>query len=346
MNEGLSPRSLSILKALVENYIRDGMPVASGVLARESRLQVSSATIRHVMSKLEQAGYLASPHTSAGRVPTTQGYRLFIDHCVTLQKPHDEQIQQWKERLSPDRFASDLVAKASSLLSEITQLTGVVTIPRSDKIYLQQIEFLPLAERQVLVVLVLNDREVQNRIINTHRSYSRRELELASQQMTHYCRSYDWQTAREKLWQELQQGKKEIDVMLQSVLSITDELYVPGADMDYIVDGELNLWNNCDEPVSVDEVRSILQLFSEKNDLLKLLDQSMQAPGVKIFVGEESGCEALDHFSLITAPYQIDGDVVGVLGVVGPCRMRYPEAVSVVDITAKLLSSAFQLNSV
>ena len=346
MNEGISPRSLSILKALVEQYIRDGVPVASGVLARESRLQVSSATIRQVMSKLEQAGYLASPHTSSGRVPTTQGYRLFIDHCVTLQRWDDKQVQSLRKRLSADRKATDLVAKASSLLSEITQLTGVVTIPRSSEIHLQHVEFLPLSERQVLVVLVLNDHEIQNRIIHTHRSYSRRELEVASQHMMQYCGRYDWRVAREKLWCDLQYGKEEIDAMLKSVLSLTDELYASADNMDCVINGELNLLDNCAGSASIDEIKNILQLFYEKNDLLKLLDQSMQAPGVKIFVGEESGCEALGSYSLVTAPYQVDGDVVGVLGVVGPCRMRYPEALSVVDITAKLLSSAFQLNTV
>jgi heat-inducible transcriptional repressor len=340
--ETLKPRSLKILQSLVRHYIRDGQPVGSGALARDAEIVVSSATIRHIMADLEQRGYLRSPHTSAGRVPTTQGYRLFIDHFISVQQPAIAEVEKMRGSLEGDHDAKSLVAKASSLLSGITQLTGIVTLPVQEKLVLRQVEFLPLSESRVLVVLVFNDHQVYNRIIHTKRNFSRRELELAGNFISEKFAQQDLLTVRLSLFDQIKQDRVDLEAMLNTVMDFAQQAKEQQQTKDYVIQGQANLFAIEDDQ-SVENLKSLFAAFTEKNDILHLLDQSMAAQDIRILVGEESGYDVLENYSLVTAPYYSQGDVVGVLGVIGPRRMQYDKVISTVDITAKLLSSAFNL---
>ena len=340
----LSSRSLAILKALVEQYIRDGQPIGSKSLAREAQLMISSATIRHIMADLEQMGYLTSPHTSAGRMPTTSGYRLFVDHFISLQKPGLALIQQMQQNLGGDADAKALVVKASHLLSSMTHLTGLVTLPRQPRLLLQQVEFLPLSKDRVLVVLVLNEHEVQNRVIQTKKTFSRATLEQAGQFITAQFKGKDLLNIRQSLLDELKRDRQDLDRMLQSVMDIAEATHNEYKAQAVVIDGESNLLGEVDND-NVAGLKYIFDAFTQKNDLLHLLDQCMQAKGIKIFIGKETGQDILDQYSLVTAPYSANGEIAGVLGVIGPRRMAYQTVIATVDLTAKVLSSAFNLSS-
>ena len=340
----ISARSLKILKALVENYIKEGQPVGSKVLARDAQLMVSSATIRNIMADLESMGYLSSPHTSAGRVPTTQGYRLFIDHFITVQEPATQEMQQIKAQLGPDGDARALVVKASNLLSGITHLTGIVTMPRHSCMRLRHVEFLPLSDQRVLVVLVVNDHEVQNRVIQTNKVYSRSELERAGCLVTQQFQGQDLLSIRRQLVEELKKQRSDLDVMIKTVMDLAEETQRKENEQTFVVDGETNLFGQMD-PGNVEGLKYLFDAFTQKNDLLHLLDQSIDARGIKIFVVEETGYDVLDKYSVVSAPYMSGNEVVGVLGVIGPRRMSYQKVITTVDITAKLLTSAFNIGS-
>ncbi len=336
--EALSSRSLALLRSLIEHYIRDGQPVGSKVLAQESQLMVSSATVRHIMSDLEQSGYLCAPHTSAGRVPTAQGYRLFIDHFLTTQPLAGSEVERIKSQLAADKNAQALVADASALLSNITQLAGVVTLPKQDELIFKQIEFLPLSANRVLVILVLNHREVQNRVILTQQTYTRSELEQAANYLTKNYTGQNLAEVREHLLQAMQCDRQQLDTHMQLAIDVAAESF-NAQSQDYILSGEEHLL----DAVAVDDIQKLRDLFgafSQKRDILHLLDQCLNTQGVKIFVGEESGHAVFDDYSLVTAPYKVNGNVVGVMGVIGPTRMPYNEVISAVDVTAKLLSQA------
>ena len=242
----LSPRSLKILKALIEHYIRDGQPVGSKVLAQDSQLVVSSATIRSIMADLEYMGYLSSPHTSAGRVPTTPGYRLFIDHFITVQAPAVAEMQHIQQQLEADAGAKELVMKASHLLSGITQLTGLVTMPRLQSKVLEHVEFLSLSESRVLVVLVFKDQDVQNRVIQTKKTFSRTELEQAGHFITAQFKGKDLLHIRQSLFDELKQRRQDLDLMLQTVMSVAEESRQQCVEQTVVVDGETNLFGQVD----------------------------------------------------------------------------------------------------
>jgi heat-inducible transcriptional repressor len=336
----LSPRAQHLLKKLVEQYIRDGAPVGSRTLSRDSGLELSAATVRNVMSDLEEMGLVVSPHTSAGRVPTVQGYRLFVDTMLTVEPPADEDVAYVRAELGLDPGREKVVQRASALLSEYTQLAGMVMLPRRDEVTLRQVEFLALSGNKILVILVLNGQEVENRVIETARPYTAAELEQAGNYLSGALAGRDPYAVRALLVRELADARANMDRMMQATVEIADMAFAQGPQGDdIVVAGQTNLMAYA-ELSSVDKLREIFEAFNTKRDLLHLLDQSLSATGVQLFIGEESGYTTLDECSVVAAPYTIDGRRVGVLGVIGPTRMAYDRVIPIVDMTAKLLGDA------
>lgn len=339
----LSERAQHLLRLLIERYIRDGQPVGSRTLARDAGLELSAATVRNVMADLEEMGYLRAPHTSAGRVPTVRGYRLFVDSLLHLKPLHSQEVATLWQQLDPEQSTTDLVQSVSSLLSGITHLAGLVMVPRRNTLTLRQVEFLPLSDQRVLAILVVNEREVQNRIIHTPRDYSAIELQQASNYLNAQFAGKDIQQVRSNLLQELRHARETMDRMMQAVIEMADQAFVPQpGEEDYVLAGQTNLMG-FDELADVEKLRQLFEAFTRKRDILQLLDQCMSAQGVQIFIGEESGFDALDLCSVVTAPYSAEGKILGVLGVIGPTRMAYGRIIPIVDVAAKLLSAA--LNS-
>ncbi|GAB6040619.1 heat-inducible transcriptional repressor HrcA [Endothiovibrio diazotrophicus] len=337
--ETLSERAQQLLKVLVERYIRDGQPVGSKSLAGESGLELSPATIRNVMADLESLGLVRSPHTSAGRVPTVQGYRLFVDSLLTVHPLDDASLSSLKVRLAGGESPQGLVESASRLLSGITQLAGVVTLPRHTIQRLSHVEFLPLSERRVLAIVVLAPEEVQNRIIHVDRDYSRAELERAANYLNSEYAGLDLEAVRRKVVAEMNDARERMNREMAELVAMAERAFAEEEGEDYVLAGETNLMG-FSELSEVGQLRRLFDAFTEKRDLLHLLDRCVRADGVQIFIGEESGWEVLDGCSVVTAPYQADGKTLGVLGVIGPTRMAYDRVIPVVDITARLLGAA------
>ena len=336
----LSERAQYLFKALVERYIRDGQPVGSRTLARDSSPNLSPATVRNVMADLEDVGLLRSPHTSAGRVPTDQGYRFFVDTLLRIEPVEGAQVAMLKEQLHPAQNRSALMESASSLLSDITHLAGVIMLPRQEQITLRQVEFLSLSEDQVLVILVVNEREVQNRIIRTGRPYSASELQQAANYLNSLCAGKDLLKVRDEILAELRAARESMNEMMLAAVDMAEKALVTEPEADEVmVAGQTNLMES-GELGDMDKLRRLFEAFNEKRDLLHLLDHSLGATGIQIFIGEESGYNALGDCSVITAPYGVGEEVLGVLGVIGPTRMAYERVIPVVDITARLLSAA------
>jgi heat-inducible transcriptional repressor len=346
--ESLNERAQHLLRVLVQSYIREGQPVGSRNLSRDSGLSLSSATIRNVMADLEELGFVTSPHTSAGRVPTDRGYRFFVDSLLRAELPQADsaELVNLREQFESAREGpKELVASASQLLSRITHLAGLVTMPMAPAATLTQIEFVNLTENRVLVVLVFNDREVQNRIVQLDRRYgpggtaARREFPQRALPQPFARRAAQRVAATDEGDARLDQpGDARCDLDRAAVCA-------PGTSQDgieYVIAGETNLMGLA-ELSSVDKLKRLFEAFTEKRDILHLLDQSLRADGVQIFIGHESGYQILDDGSVITAPYSTGEGVAGVLGVIGPTRMAYERVIPIVDITAKLLGSA--LNS-
>src|SRR5687768_11420730 len=345
-DEGLNERAQQLLKLLVEHYIRDGQPVGSRTLSRDLGLKLSAATIRNVMADLEDLGFVASPHTSAGRIPTDKGYRFFVDTLLKYQPVEHEKIQAIRERLGEHgENPKALVAAASQLLSSVTRLAGVVTLPRQSHAALSQIEFVPLSDNRVLVILVVNGREVQNRILQLDRHYTADELRRASNYLNQEFGGKELSAVREHLLSQLKETRESLNqVMLDAIHLAQHVVGMPatGGRMEYVMAGETNLMNFA-ELSNVEKLRRLFEAFTQQRDILHLLDLSLRAEGVQIFIGQESGYTILVDCSLVTAPYSLDQEVVGVLGVIGPTRMAYERVIPIVDITVKLLGSA--LNS-
>jgi heat-inducible transcriptional repressor len=345
-DESLNERSQQLLKLLVEHYIRDGQPVGSRTLSRDLGLNLSAATIRNVMADLEELGFVASPHTSAGRIPTNKGYRFFVDTLLKFQPLEDDKIAAIQTRF--DEHTADhkaLVAAASQMLSSVTRLAGVVTLPRQSHSALSQIEFVPLSDNRVLAIMVVNGREVQNRILQLERHYSSDELRRASNYLNQEFGGKELNAVRDHLLSQLRQTREHLnEVMLDAIHLAQQVVSLPpmGGRMEYVMAGETNLMNFA-ELSNVEKLRRLFEAFTQQRDILHLLDQSLKAEGVQIFIGQESGYTILDDCSVVTAPYTLDHEVVGVLGVIGPTRMAYERIIPIVDITAKLLGSA--LNS-
>ncbi|HLJ39086.1 MAG TPA: heat-inducible transcriptional repressor HrcA [Steroidobacteraceae bacterium] len=344
-DEALGERAQHLLRILIETYIREGAPVGSRALSRESGLQLSSATIRNVMADLEELGFVASPHTSAGRVPTDKGYRFFVDTLLQVRPLDEVATAQMRRQVEASRDSStDLVTVVSQLLSSATQLAGIVTVPRARDPAITQVEFVALSENRVLVVLVFNDREVQNRIIQLERHYSAEELRRASSYLNEQFRGRTLREARQEILRQLSEAHAHMNQIMLEAISVAQQVFEGGDEgrLEYVIKGETNLMGVA-ELTSVEKLRRLFEAFNEKRDFLHLLDQSLKAEGVQIFIGHESGYRILDDVSLVTAPYADGDSVVGVLGVIGPTRMAYERVIPIVDMTAKLLTAA--LNS-
>jgi heat-inducible transcriptional repressor len=342
--ESLSEREQLLLRVLVGSYIRDGQPVGSRSLSRESGLSLSSATIRNIVADLESLGFVSSPHTSAGRVPTDKGYRFFVDSLLKSRPPaeHDPAMAEFRRQLDAARDDSKaLVAAASQLLSNVTRLAGVVTLPRTQQASITQIEFVTLSDNRALVVLVFNDREVQNRIIQLERYHSPDELRRAANMLTERCRGKTLTQVRQEILREMQEARESMDSMMKDAISVAERVFPADESrhMEYVMAGETNLMG-AGELSSVDKLRRLFEAFNERRDILNLLDHSLRAEGVQIFIGQESGYRILDDVSMVTAPYSADNEVVGVIGVIGPTRMAYERVIPIVDLTAKILGAA------
>jgi heat-inducible transcriptional repressor len=336
----ISERAQVLLKVLVERHIRDGQPVGSKTLASEAGLPVSAATIRNIMSDLEERGYLVSPHTSAGRVPTARAYRLFVDSLLRVGPIDEAAVSTLREELNPDRTSTELVQTASNLLSAITAQAGVVTVPRQEAGQLRQLEFLPLSDNRVLAILVLNEREVQNRIIHTARPYDESELKQAATLVNQRFAGQPLDLIKDRIVREMQEARSRIDSYMQETLDLASKaLQQEQEEGSYVVAGESRLLGSA-SPEELDKLRGLFDAFERKKDLLHLLERCSRAEGIQIFIGEEAGYEVFGDYSVVTAPYTDGGRTLGVLGVIGPTRMAYERVIPVVDITARMLSSA------
>lgn len=338
----VNDRALHFLKVLVERYIREGQPVGSRTLAKDAGLDLSPATIRNVMADLEDMGLVASPHTSAGRVPTVSGYRMFLDCLITLKPLDSQEVHVIRQQLGHMDDPGLLLLSTSQLLSGITNMAGVVRLPRRERTLFRQIEFLPLSNNRVLAILVTNEEEVHNRIIHTKRSFSSSELDQAANYLNARFAGRDIQAVRGKLVQEMREDRQRMDrIMNQAIEMAGQVMQGPDAPDDYMITGQTNLMD-FDELASMERLKRLFEAFTEKQQILHLLDRCMEADGVQIFVGEESGYKILDGCSVVTAPYQVDNQVVGVLGVIGPKRMAYERVIPIVDVTARLLGAALK----
>lgn len=336
----ISERASVLLKTLVEHHIRDGQPVGSGTLLKAAGLPVSAATIRNVMSDLEERGYLCSPHTSAGRIPTAAGYRLFVDTMLQVQPLEHQAVTTLREQLNPDKSATELVQSASSILSSITAQAGLVTVPRQEAHQLRQVEFLPLSGDRVLVILVTNEREVQNRIIHTQQPFSEEQLRAAAAMVNQRFAGQSLNLAKEQIVREMHEARATIDTYLESALDLASQaLDQEEASEEYVMAGESQLIGNATAEEML-KLRDLFDTFEQKKDLLHLLERCTRADGIQIFIGEEAGYEVFGDYSVVTAPYHDGSRTLGVLGVIGPTRMAYERVIPIVDVTAKMLSSA------
>ena len=334
-------RAQHLLRALVNRYIQDGQPVGSRTLSQHSGLDVSPATIRNIMSDLEELGFVTAPHTSAGRIPTIKGYRFFVDTLVKLCPPKDEELVQFEDVLR-ESDPQSLALSTSNLLSAVTKLAGVVTLPRRSHIALRQIEFLPLSERRVLAILVLNDRDVQNKILHIDRDFSEEELRRAGNYLTEQFRGCEINEVRDRLLKELHETRESMNALMVDALEIAEQAFPSEAqEGEFVVAGETNLMG-LEGLGDMGTLKRLFEAFVGQQDLLHLLDQTLNAHGVQIYIGKESGYQLLDECSIVAAPYVTEDDTMGVLGVIGPTRMAYERVIPIVDITAKLLSSALK----
>ncbi len=336
----MDKRAQILLKTLVEHYISDGLPIGSRTLLQHSGLDVSPATIRNVMSDLEHLGFIASPHTSAGRVPTQKGYRLFVDTLLTVQPLQNQQIQQLKSGLSSPN-QSELIASAADMLSQLTQFAGLVMIPKRKTLSFKHLEFLPLTEKRILVIIVTSDGNVQNRIILTEKPYSASELTQASNYFNANFSGQTFEEVQQKLHLELKQMQNDMKKLINDAMEANIHAGSgDGKNEGVVIAGERNLLNIDELSTNVNSLRKLFEIFERRTSLMQLLDTSQHAEGIQIFIGGESGYLPLDECSMVTAPYEADGQVVGTLGVIGPTRMAYERVIPIVDVTAKLLSNA------
>ena len=342
----LDDRARTLLKTLVERYIADGTPVGSRTLSRASGLDLSPATIRNVMADLEELGLIASPHTSAGRIPTARGYRLFVDTMLTARSVEIDgvgggvgsmpEMAAAREQLHPDQ-PQRVIAQAASLLSSLSSYVGVVTAPRKASVF-HHIEFLRLGERRVLVILVAPDGDVQNRVIFTARDFPQAELIEATNYLNSHYAGLTIEEVRERLKHEVEALRGEIASLMNAAVQAGEEMAGTGDNV--VVSGERNLLGVQDFGNDMGSLRRLFDVFEQKTELMRLLDVSSRAEGVRIYIGGESKVVPFEELSVVTAPYVIDGRIVGTLGVIGPTRMPYDRMIQIVDITARLVGNA------
>jgi heat-inducible transcriptional repressor len=333
----LDARAQHLLKTLVERYVAEGQPVGSRALSRHSGLDLSPATIRNVMADLEEMGLIASPHTSAGRVPTPRGYRFFVDSLMVMKPLEDVEIHRLEGELAIDR-PQQIVSAAASLLSQLTQFAGIVATPRRREAAFRHLEFLRLSERRVLLIIVTPEGDVQNRILHTDRSYTPSQLTEATNFFNHNFAGHSLAAIRERLSDELSALREDIAGLMKAAVDAGEGVLAEGEDL--VVTGERNLLHADDLASNMQRLRRLFDLFEQKTSLLHLLDVSQRAQGVQIYIGGESGLVPLDECSVVTASYEVNGQVIGTLGVIGPTRMAYERVIPIVDVTAKLLSNA------
>jgi heat-inducible transcriptional repressor len=328
----LDERAKLLLKALVERYIADGQPVGSRTLSRATGIELSPATVRNVMSDLEAMGLIVSPHTSAGRIPTPRGYRLFVDTMLTADRG----------LLNAPSLVADqpqkVIANAAHLLSDLSQFVGVVIAPRRSSVF-RHIEFLRLSDRRLLVIIVSPEGDVQNRVIFTEADYTASQLIEASNYLNHHFAGMAIEQVREKLLAEVETLRSEIATLMQAAVQVSTEALAQEQD-DVVISGERNLLSVSDFSSDMGNLRRAFDLFEQKAQLVRLLDISDQAEGVRIYIGGESQIVPMEELSVVSAPYEVDGQVVGTLGVIGPTRMAYDRMIHIVDITSKLVSHA------
>lgn len=337
----LDARARQLLRTLIARYIAEGQPVGSRTLAKASGLDVSPATIRNIMSDLEEFGLVAAPHTSAGRVPTSQGYRVFVDSLLQMRPLGETEIEQLRRELPTDAATPDLLGSATSLLSEMTRFVGVVSVPRREEFPFRQIDFVPLDGNRLLVILVFTDGQVQNRVIATQRSFGPGELEQVANFLNANFGGMRLDEIRIRLLREMQEEGARLNKLLNAAVEVAGQAFHTPSDNDMLVAGQTNLMGKQDFS-DVDRLRDLFEAFQRKRDLLQLLDRCSQAEGVRLFIGEESGFAALDTYSLVTAPYGVGGRILGVLGVIGPTRMAYERVIPVVQATAQIISGALK----
>ncbi len=339
----LDQRAENVLKNLVETYIHDGQPVGSRTLSKLPQLGVSSATVRNVMSDLEELGLITSPHTSAGRIPTVQGYRLFVDSMVKASSPTQEAVSQLTERFSGESDPDKLLAHASDVLSELTEFAGMVVLPNQSVTRFHQLEFMRLSETRILAILVTEDGRVQNRVLSSAEGFGEAELVQAANFFNQRYKGNTLSDVRRLLVQDMQADNDEMHRINQSAIQAASQVIseedTHNNQSEVVVSGEQKLLGVPDL-CQIETLQRLFDAFKTKRDLLDLLDRSMKAEGVSVFIGEESGFSALGECSVIASPYEVDGKVIGTLGVIGPTRMAYDTVISIVDITSKLLSQA------
>ena len=336
----MGDRAQQLLRALVARYIVDGHPVGSRTLSKNSELSLSPATIRNIMADLEDLGFINSPHTSAGRVPTIKGYRYFVDTLVKFSPPNREELARLHDDFADAGGDPQALAlSASNIISTMTSLAGVVTVPRRAHRELRQIEFLPMSDRRVLAILVVNDKEVHNKILDVNRDFSADELRVASNYLTEQLAGKDLGKVRERILRDLRDTRESMNAAMSDAIDMAEKAF-PDSDVndggDFVLSGETKLLD-IEEFADLDTLRALFEAFRSRSDILHLLDQSLNAEGVQIFIGQESGYHLLDSVSIVASAYGDDEDNMGVIGVIGPTRMAYERVIPIVDVTAKLL---------
>lgn len=334
----LNKRAQSLLNTLVKLHVNDGQPVGSKTLSASSELEVSSATIRNIMKDLEEAGFIASPHTSAGRIPTHKGYRFFVDSLVTVQSLEPKEIDNLKNqfKLSDNKH---LITSVADSLSDLTKFAGVVMLPKAKKIKFKHIEFLSLSEKKVLLIVVTDDERVQNRVLYTNQSYSKSLLIESSNYFNKHFEGHTIQEAKQILIKELKTLRTDITQLMSAAIDTSSDDFESN---NIVISGQTKLLESAELSQNVSSIKKIVEVFEQRSALLDLLEKSHDANGINIFIGEESGYQALDECSVVTAPYHADGELLGMLGVIGPTRMAYERVIPIVDITAKLLGNSFK----
>jgi heat-inducible transcriptional repressor len=338
----LDQRAQTLLKALVERYIADGQPVGSRALSKISGLELSPATIRNIMADLEEMGFVASPHTSAGRIPTPRGYRVFVDTLLTVQTLDDAALESTLQHRLQSNSPQKMIASAAQVLSSLSQFAGVVFTPRRESVF-QQIEFLRLSEKRILLVIVSPGGDVQNRLLLTEADYTPSQLIQAANYINQHYGGLSFDDVRIRLQGELRQLRDDMTQLMQAALEAGSDAMTDHSD-DVVISGERNLLTVADLSSNMTSLRKLFDMFEQKTGLMQLLDVSSKATGVQIYIGGESQLVPMDEMSVVTAPYEVNGKIVGTLGVIGPTRMAYERVIPIVDITAKLLSSALSHN--
>ena len=334
----LDPRARQLLRTLISRYIRDGEPVGSATLAKHAGLDVSPATIRNILAELEEVGLLTSPHTSAGRVPTEQGYRVFVDSLVQVKSLGEGEVARLRSEMSPGAGTQALLGNASELLSAMTHFVGVVSAPKREQFAFRHIDFVPLDARRILAILVFADSEVQNRVIEPRRAYDRSELERVANYLNAHFAGRPLSDIRATLLRDLRAAQSEMEGLLAHSIELAEQALAPTAD-DVVLAGQTTLMG-VQDLTDLDRQRELFEAFARKREILQLLERTIQAPGVRIFIGDETGLAPHASISAVTAPYMVGGQVLGVLGVIGPTRMAYDRVIPVVQAAADALGAA------